>query len=178
MGAEGWSDTEVMLWIGCVPFHARCVRGMCRVSRKHTWKHHISTGELEQRLGLDTIDKYLKRRQLRWLGHVARMYHAQRLPRRMLSSWVPHQRPRGAPPMTYGRSINKALLEFNLYQRGWPSLAAYRAAWRSTLKLGHPPGFTAAPPPPPLALTRPTRSAAAKANRAIDAALRALRAPL
>ena len=176
-GAESWSNTEVMLDRLRV-FHARCVRSMCRVSRKHTWQHHISTGELEQRLGLDTIDTYLKRRQLRWLGHIARMDHAQRLPRRMLSSWVPHPRPRGAPPMTYGRGIKKALLEFNIEQSSWPSLAADRVAWRSTLKVGHPPGFTAAPPPLPLALARPTRTAAAKTNRAIDASLRAMRAPL
>ena len=41
-------------------------------------------------------------------------------------------------------------------------------AWRETLRLGHPPGFKAAPPTPPLALTRPTRTAAIKANTAID----------
>ena len=53
-GGESWSNTEVMLDRLRV-FHARCVRSMGRVSRKHTWQHHISTGELEQRLSLDTI---------------------------------------------------------------------------------------------------------------------------
>ena len=85
-------------------FHARCVRGMCRVTRKHAWAHHITTEELERRLGVDPIETYLHRRQLRWLGHVRRMDYTQRLPRQMLSSWVAHPRPRGAPPMTYGRS--------------------------------------------------------------------------
>eukprot|EP00966_Prymnesium_polylepis_P311942 7207934-Prymnesium_polylepis.1 len=80
-------------------FHAQCVRGMCRVSRKHTRQHRISTATLEKRLGLDSIDIYHSRRQLRWAGHVSRMDYAQRLPRRMLSSWVPHPRTRGAPPM-------------------------------------------------------------------------------
>eukprot|EP00966_Prymnesium_polylepis_P093611 2166355-Prymnesium_polylepis.2 len=28
-----------------------------------------------------------------------------RLPRRLLSCWVPHPWPAGAPPMTYGRSV-------------------------------------------------------------------------
>ena len=175
-GAESWSVTEVMLDRLRV-FHARCVRSMCRVSRKHTWQHHISTGELEQRLGVDAIDTYLRRRQLRWLGHVARMDHGQRLPRRMLSSWVPHPRPRGAPPMTYGRTIERALLEFDIDRHNWANLAADRVAWRETLRLGHPPGFTAPPPPLPLSLTRPTRAATAKTNRAIDESLRALRAP-
>ena len=32
---------------------------MCRVTRKHTWEHHISTEQLEQRLGVVSIDTYL-----------------------------------------------------------------------------------------------------------------------
>eukprot|EP00966_Prymnesium_polylepis_P272644 6299138-Prymnesium_polylepis.1 len=44
--------------------------------------------QLEERMGVDTVDRYLALRQLRWLGHVRRLDYAQRLPRRMLSSWV------------------------------------------------------------------------------------------
>ena len=176
-GAETWSTSERMLQRLRV-FHARCVRAMCRVSRKHTWDHHLSTAELERRLGLDSIDVYLARRQLRWLGHVRRMDYEQRLPRRMLSAWVARPRPCGAPPMTYGRSIGRALDEFHIDRRTWHELAADREAWRETLRLGHPPGFVAAPPTPPLALTRPTRRAAIAANCGIDDSLRALRAPL
>ena len=43
-------------------------------------------------LGVDAIDFYVARRQLGWAGHVCRM-DFDRLPRRMLSSWVPHKRP-------------------------------------------------------------------------------------
>ena len=43
------------------------LRDMCRVTRKHVWDHHISTQELGQRLGLETIDFYISRRQLRWV---------------------------------------------------------------------------------------------------------------
>ena len=46
----------------------------------------------------------INRRQLRWVGHVRRMDYDRRLPRRMLSAWVRHPRPQGAPKMTYGRS--------------------------------------------------------------------------
>ena len=84
----------------------------------------------------------------------------------------------GAPPMTYGRSIYAALDEYHIDRRAWHELAADRSAWRETLRLGHPPGFVAAPPTPPLALTRPTRRAAIAATCGIDASLRALRAPL
>ena len=101
------------------------------------FRHIFSTSRLEQRLGVDSIDTYLYRRQLRWLGHVSRMDYAQRLPRLMLSSWVPHPRPRGAPPMTYGRSVSQALDAFHIDRHSWASLAADQTVWRETLRLGH-----------------------------------------
>jgi len=107
---------------------------MCRVTRKHTWDHHITTQELGQRLGIETIDTHVTRRQLRWLGHVSRMGF-ERNPRRVLSSWVPHPRPPGAPKMTYGRIIRKALKKFHLDLDTWQDLAADR---HLTLRLGEP----------------------------------------
>ena len=100
---------------------------MCRVTRKHVWEHHITTGELCARLGLDFIDYYIDRRRLGWLGHVSRM-DFDRLPRRMLSSWVPHGRPIGCPNMTFGRSIRTALDKFHIDRSRWPELAADRSA--------------------------------------------------
>ena len=61
-----------------------------------------SSEQQRERLGLDSIEYYIARRQLRWLGHVLRM-GPERLPRRMLSAWVAHKRPAGAPQFTYGR---------------------------------------------------------------------------
>ena len=94
---------------------------------------------------LVSADFYVARRQLGWLGHVARMDYS-RLPRRMLSCWVAHQRPRGAPRMTYGRSVRKALDTFNLDPNKWPELAADRLAWRAMLRSGEPPPYYRAPP--------------------------------
>ena len=51
-GCECWALTERLLHRLRV-FHAQCVRAMCRVTRKHVWEHHITTGELCARLGLD-----------------------------------------------------------------------------------------------------------------------------
>ena len=136
-GAESWSLTEHHRHQLRV-FHTQCLRAMCRVTRKHTWDHHISTQELGQRLSIETIDTYITRRQLRWGGHVRRMDYDRRLPRRMLSSWVSHPRPRGAPKMTFGRSFCKALKQFHIDQETRPELAADRSAWRETLRLGEP----------------------------------------
>ena len=81
----------------------------------HTWIHHISTKNLEKELGLDSMNTYIARRQLRWLGHVSRMPF-DRLPRRMLSSWLPAPRCTGA-------------------QR-WPMAEQWKKLWRlSTLTL-------------------------------------------
>ena len=140
-GSECWSLTTALLQRLRV-FHAQCLRAMCRVTRKHTWDHHISTQELGQRMGIESIDMYLARRQLRWLGHVSRMPY-ERLPRRMLSSWVPATRPKGCPEMTYGRTMYRAMELFGIDRATWPALAADRDAWR-TLLMGGP-----LPPPPP-----------------------------
>ena len=72
-------------------FHAQSVRAMCRVTRKHTWEHHISSEELRERLGLDSIECTSTSRaascagSLHWLSHVLRM-GPERLLRRMLSA--------------------------------------------------------------------------------------------
>ena len=57
----------------------------------------------------------------------------------VLSAWVPHARPRGAPRLTYGRSVAKAMDVFNLDHARWPELAADRARWRAMLQSGEAP---------------------------------------
>ena len=130
-GSECWSLTE-KLYNRLRAFHFRCVRSMCRVTRLHTRRHHISNADLLRRTGLQTIDAYISKRQLRWAGHVARMPNS-RLPRKMLSCWVHHKRPRGAPQMTYGRSLRKLLRKAQIPVRNWYELAQDRAQWRELI---------------------------------------------
>ena len=85
------------------------------------------------RVGLKSIDTYITQRQLRWAGHVARMTY-DRLPRKMLSSWVPNKRPRGAPEFTYGRGLYKALKKVEVSKDNWYALAENREQWRKTVK--------------------------------------------
>ena len=158
-GCEAWCLTEVLMQRLRV-FHAQCARAMCRVTRKHTWEHHISSEQLRERLGLDSIELYIHARQLRWLGHVRRM-GPERLPRLMLSAWVAHKRPAGAPQFTYGRTIAKAMDVFDLDPVRWPELAADRGAWRTMLRsaqwrgaAGLPAGATAAGSDADVALPR------------------------
>ena len=130
-GSESWSLTEKLLHKLRL-FHHRCIRAMCRVTRRHTRQHHIRTAELLTRVGLASLDTYIARRQLRWAGHVARMSTA-RLPRKMLSSWVCQKRPQGCPQYTYGRSLVKVLRKVGVDTTIWPALAAYRASWRTMI---------------------------------------------
>ena len=131
-GSETWCLTEI-LFNKLRVFHARCVRAICRVNRLHTRLHRIKTSNLLLRVGLLPIDSYVTRRQLRWLGHVARM-DSERLPRKMLTSWVKEKRPRGAPEFTYGRGVYKALKKVNVDRDNWYQIAMDREKWRAVIK--------------------------------------------
>ena len=132
-GSESWCLTEALMQeLSC--FHSRCMRAMCRVTRKHTRIHRISNADLQKRLDLRPIKSYLTRRQLRWAGHVSRMSF-DRLPRKMLSSWVRSKRPRGAPQMTYGRTIKRLLKCANIEVDSWHILAADRLSWKKTIAI-------------------------------------------
>jgi hypothetical protein len=91
--SECWLVTEQMR-SKLRAFHAQCLRTMSSVKRLRMWSEHISTWELQQDVGLDSMDNYLDRRRLRWLGHMRRMPF-ERTPRRMLTSWVAAPRPSG-----------------------------------------------------------------------------------
>ena len=128
-GAESWCLTE-QLYKRLRNFHARCIRVMCRVNRRHTFEQRISNAELRRRIGVHSIDTYITRHQLRWAGHVARM-PAHRLPRKMLSSWVRSKRPRGAPQLTYGRMLRKSLKKMQIDPETWGINAQDRVQWRT-----------------------------------------------
>ena len=130
-GSECWVLTERMRQ-RLRSFHAQCLRTMRSVKRSRQRCEHISTHELAQQMGLDSMDNYVHRRQLRWLGHVSRMpFH--RTPRRMLTSWVATPRPSGGQLMTYGRCVYRALESFGINRSTWPTLAANRTAWRGAI---------------------------------------------
>jgi len=105
---------------------------MCRVTQRDCFEHHISTDHLFDRMSLRSIDSYVTRRQLRWAGHVARMDFT-RLPRRMVPSWVPSNRPVGAPEYTYGRGLYKALKKAGVDRNVWYDLAVDKCYWRKII---------------------------------------------
>ena len=82
----------------------------------------------ETRLGLKALDFCLAQRRLRWAGHVYRM-SCDRLPRRLLTSWVDHPRPRGRPQFHYGHGLARDLKGEGVDVATWHLAAANRIAW-------------------------------------------------
>ena len=130
-GPESWCVTEKLFSVLRI-FHNRCVRSMCRVTVTDCYSFRISNEELLRRLNLRKIDDYITKRQLRWAGHIARM-DFDRLPRKMLSSWVCTKRPTGAPEFTYGRGLYKSLTKAGVNVKNWHELALDKSKWRKMI---------------------------------------------
>ena len=141
-------------------FHRRCVRTMTGTSRRKQWKRHITSINLENRMGLESLEYYLRTRTLRWVGHLVRMPY-ERLPRKLLFSWIRHPRKSGGQTLTYGRHVNTLLrqatqlappdVRYDLTPggaagwaelpnapppMGWIELAHDRTRWRQLAKAG------------------------------------------
>jgi len=57
----------------------------------------------------------------------------ERLPRKLLSSWVKNRRPRGAPEFTFGRGVFKSLKMVDVDRLDWFGLALDRDSWKNVL---------------------------------------------
>lgn len=136
-GSECWTTTEQDK-AKLRTFYNRSVRMMCRITMRHTIKHHIKTSTLLQQLQLEPFDIYYERRLLRWAGHVARM-DTDRLPRQLLTSWVPHPRLNGGQKLTWGNTLIKALKSHNIpiTFAEWSAMAQDRHQWKKTIKNKH-----------------------------------------
>ena len=94
-----------------------------------THLHHISAEDLENRVGLRDLHYYLRKRRLLWAGKVIRMDFKTRLPRKLLTSWVYHQRRKGATITHYGKGLHRDLKAVGICEDGWEKLAASESAW-------------------------------------------------
>jgi len=135
-GSECWALSSHMLE-RLRSFHRRCVRTMCGCSLKMEVVTYSRSGritshaELEKRMCMPDITTLLSRRWLQWAGHVLRM-GKERLPHRMLASWIQTARPKGRPHLTFAQGLVKDLAYAALNTSNWGVLAAYRRAWRMT----------------------------------------------
>ncbi len=70
--------------------------------------HHFR----DKRTKVLSLKHYLASRTLLWAGHVARIAQ-NRLPKRLMLSWISEPRVAGGREMAYGRSLQRHLAHFN-----------------------------------------------------------------
>jgi len=127
-GSESWSlNANARRRLNT--FHNRCVRQMCRLTPWHQWKLHINQHTMEGRLDVKCLDYYLARRRLGWAGHLARMDHKKRIPRKLLSGWICTRRPKGRPQNGFAHALMTDISNAGLDASNWFLLAAKKGKW-------------------------------------------------
>ena len=90
-------------------FHNGCLSKICRIC----WPNKISNVDLYKKTGCNSAVLEIKRRQLRWLGHVLRM-PGDSIPKVALRWTPPGKRKRGRPKMTWRQTVMAELRETGL----------------------------------------------------------------
>ena len=99
-GCESWCLTAESVR-RLANWHNKRIREMCRVTMLQTYVYRITSESLQKRTRVFSLEHYLASRTLLWAGHVARM-HKNRLPKRLMLSWISEPRVAGGQEMTYG----------------------------------------------------------------------------
>jgi len=113
-------------------FHTTHLRKLLGIK----WQDKIPDTEVLARAGLPSIHTLLKKSQLRWAGHVARMPD-NRLPKKLLFGELQHgKRSLGGPKKRYKDTLKGSLKSFNLNPDTWELAAQNRNEWRAALHNG------------------------------------------
>ena len=123
-GSECWRVVKGdMAKIGA--FHNGCLRKICRIF----WPNKISNVALYKKTGCNSAVLEMKRRRLRWLGHVLRM-PGDSIPKVALRWTPPGKRKRGRPKMTWRQTVMAELREMGLSWGEAQASAKDRTLWR------------------------------------------------
>ena len=106
-GCESWSITAQMQQ-RLEAFHHKSLRHIMGITMFHVQELQISNLRVRQELNVPTIMSYITRRQLQWIHKIAIMPD-ERVPPKLLASWVHHPRKCGCPQITYRNSFAAAL---------------------------------------------------------------------
>ncbi len=128
-GSESWVTYQHHLRL-LERFHQRCLRTILNIH----WSDFITNVEVLEQAEITSIEAMLLKSQLRWAGHVSRM-DDHRLPKIALYGELSTgHRDRGAPKKRYKDCLKKSLGNCHIDHHQWPTLAADRVAWRSTIQ--------------------------------------------
>ena len=109
-------------------FHNSCLRRICNIFRHNK----ISNNDLYQKTGCTSMEQEIKKRRLRWLGHVLRM-SPERIPKVALR-WTPAgKRKRGRPKTTWRKTVEHELKEMGLSWGEAQATAKNRDKWKEVI---------------------------------------------
>ena len=123
-GSESWPMTATVLAI-----LTSCDRRMLRYMAGVAWQDRLSSGEVASRCGVDLVEDVLRRRRLRWYGHVKRRDENDPLSR-ALNLTVDGRRPPGRPKKSWRKTVKEDMLFVGVQEDD----ALDRARWRRLIK--------------------------------------------
>ena len=113
-------------------FHVNCLRKLLRVK----WQEKIPDTEILEQTGMSSIFTILRKSQLRWAGHVARMPD-ERLPKRILYGELQvGARSHGGQKKRFKDTLKAALKDFGIDHNTWETTAQNRVAWCGVINKG------------------------------------------
>ena len=113
-------------------FHFRRLRSILGIS----WQDRVPNTDILERTGSTDMYTILRRKRLRWVGHVRRMDDA-RLPKAIFhGELVEGQRARGRPRLRYKDVLKRDLTAFNIAAKEWTVMAEDRIKWKSAISRG------------------------------------------
>lgn len=119
-------------------FYLRCVRSILGMTRRDTWRQHLSTKDMLRLWGDERpLAVIIRQRRLEWLGHVSRM-EDDRMPRRLLFGILPITRPPGGPKKRWRDAVTVDLRELDADQDWYAVATESRADWRQLYRAPAP----------------------------------------
>ena len=141
-GCESWALTED-LKRELRTFHHRSLRRILNINMFEVEEQRIRNADVRNRADVPDILVFARRRQLRWIGKLARM-PSQRLPRRLLTAWVQNPRKRGRPQFNLRNTMIETLQEALDDQvdehgclHGWIDTARNKNLWDDVIDTWH-----------------------------------------
>ena len=131
-------------------FHNGCSRKFCGIF----WPNKISHVELHRKTGCNSAVLEIKRRRLRWLGHVLRM-PGERIPNVALRWTPPGRRKPGRPKTIRQKTVMAKLQDMGLSWGEGQAAAKDRTLWRNVVVALCPTGDEEDKPNTPLNIWPP-----------------------
>jgi hypothetical protein len=138
-GCESWSLTE-QARKRLSAFHHTSIRYILGINMHNVQEHRIENKMVRKWFwNIPDILHIAQKRQLQWIGKVARM-HESRMPRKLLMSWIGHERKPGRPQImyrnTFAQAIHNAIPTYDPIKgtaKAWMTCAKDEPDWKQTI---------------------------------------------